>query len=86
VSKEKIVELGDEVKDNLSGVSGTVVAIAKYLYGCTQLNLCRKKKNQEEPKYFWVDEPQVTIIKKQVQPKPVVKNHGPQRTPPPKHP
>jgi len=61
------IEIYDEVKDIITGFEGTVVAISRYMYGCTQILVqpkCDKKKEKEYPKAAWIDEPQLKIVKK----------------------
>lgn len=60
-------ELGDEVRDIISGIQGIVVGVTKYLYGCTRLIVQSKGAKDGTPcDNFWVDEPQVKIVKKGV--------------------
>jgi len=60
-----MVNLGDRVKDTVSGFSGIAVAKVSYLHGCTRIGVQAPTKNNkkpEDPQYF--DEPQLKIVKR----------------------
>lgn len=39
MSKEKVAELGDEVKDSISGFQGIAIAKHDYIHGCTRMSV-----------------------------------------------
>ncbi len=55
-----MIELGDEVKDKMSGFKGIVTGIHTYIHGCTRYTICEKKTASEKS----FDEPQLKIIAK----------------------
>jgi hypothetical protein len=58
-------DLGDEVKDVVSGYRGIVTGVFKYLNGCVRLCLSsRKLVDGKVPDDFVVDTTQVEIIKR----------------------
>lgn len=58
------IELGDEVKDSVSGFKGTVVATHTYLHGCTRFSVCSKSNKGAKPEVESFDEPQLIVVKK----------------------
>lgn len=85
---EFIFNLGDEVKDKVTGFKGIVRARVQYLTGCNTYGLQNPKLNKEgvprDWKYF--DEPQLTLVKagkvtlhedKKTQPGPPRRKGGP---------
>lgn len=55
---------GDTVKDTLSGLKGVVVARTVWLYGCVRLAVVPRGHKDGKPiEPFWVDEPQVELVK-----------------------
>lgn len=60
-----MVNLGQRVKDELTGFTGIVEAITHYLNGCCQA-LVRPKfktKDKEYPKAAWIDVEQLKVVK-----------------------
>ncbi len=56
-----MIELGEKVKDPITGFSGTVVAITKYLWGCISIGICSKELNNGIPiAWQWFDENRLT--------------------------
>ena len=58
------INLGDRVKDKITGVTGIVVCRLEYLNGCTRLAIQPEKLEKGQPlppEYF--DEPQCVLIK-----------------------
>jgi hypothetical protein len=52
------VELGQKVRDSVTGVEGTVTAITRYLAGCVRVAV--ELVNREgAPKEYWFDEPRL---------------------------
>lgn len=65
-----MVDLGDEVKDPLTGLKGIACWRTTYLQGCDRIGIQEpaiQKKGEESviPKVFEVDEPQVIVVKKE---------------------
>jgi hypothetical protein len=59
------VELGDKVKDVVSSYQGIVIGITRWLNGCSRLGIqAPKKKDGTVPDVYWIDEPQVIVVKK----------------------
>lgn len=60
-----MVELGDQVKDSVTGFSGIVTGITGYLNGCRRIIVQPKmKKDGKMPDSSYIDEPQLTVTKK----------------------
>lgn len=51
------IELGETVKDTITGFTGTVVARAEYLNGCIQYQIVGKEPDKE----IWIDEAQLKV-------------------------
>lgn len=82
-----MIELGDEVRDRMTGFSGIVVGIHTWLYGCRRVSVQPKKLHEGkivDPQVF--DEPQVEVMKKQnflkTAPAPAGDPGGPHNEPP----
>ena len=61
------VELGDRVKDRITGLSGIAFGITDWLYGCRRVTVQPEIENDGKPAdQFCVDEPQLKITKKRV--------------------
>ena len=59
------VELGDRVKDVITGMTGIVFGISDWLYGCRRITVQPEKEKDGKPaETFCVDEPQLKITKK----------------------
>ena len=60
-----MIELGDRVRDKLSGGIGIVVAITDWLYGCRRVNIQPEElKEGKLVDTFVVDDPQLEILEK----------------------
>lgn len=74
-----MVELGDEVKDKVTGFKGIAVVKSIYLQGCDRFSvqpLVDKDGNIPECQHF--DEPQLKVLKKaKVKPESVQKEYRP---------
>lgn len=73
------VELGDRVRDKISGFTGIVVARTEYIESCDQVWIRPEKlgANGELQKAEWFDAPWVEVVEKGVyQPKAVVEAAG----------
>ena len=58
------VELGDTVKDTITGFSGVVLGIADYYNGCRRVQVQPKKLIKNEMiEAEWIDEVQLKVIK-----------------------
>ena len=60
------VELGDRVKDVISGQEGIVYGISDFLYGCRRVAVSPEETKDSNPvNNFWVDEPQLKVLQKE---------------------
>ena len=60
---EHKVKLGDRVVDVHTGFEGTVMARAEYMYGCVQIQVQPKvKEDGDFVKHQWFDEPQLELV------------------------
>jgi hypothetical protein len=60
-----MIELGDEVKDSVTGVKGIATARCEFLHGCTRVGVQPPiGKDGKIPDSVYFDEPQLVIIKK----------------------
>ena len=62
------VSLGDKVKDPITGISGIAYSYITYLHGCERVGIQQPKVKNENgqwdvPELFYVDDPQLEIIK-----------------------
>ena len=57
--------LGDKLKDNVTGLTGIVMVIAKYATGCLHYGIQAKiiKDNGTLPDWQWLDESRYTLVK-----------------------
>lgn len=77
-----LVDLGDQVRDKVTGFKGIVTGKAQYLTGCKQVLVTPKV--GEDGKYLdacWLDVDRVEIIGKGIVQIEVVDNGGPQQSP-----
>lgn len=59
-----MVELGDRVKDKISGLKGIAVGISNYLYGCRRISIQPEEAKDGKPaEWFTIDEPQCVRVK-----------------------
>lgn len=66
-----MIELGQEVRDVLTGASGTVIARSEYLHGCVRVSVQpREVKDGMPGEWFTVDEPQLEIVADTPAPRP----------------
>lgn len=62
MSKRRI-QLGDEVKDSVTGLKGIVTCITLYLNGCTRCGVQPKLgKDGKIPESWFIDEPQLVVV------------------------
>ena len=76
------IELGEQVKDSITGFKGTVTARVQYITGCNQYLVTPKMKRGENkaPSATWYDEDRLLdSVKRPKARKPI---GGPQHTPP----
>ena len=83
---EKRVELGDRVKDRITGLKGIVTGVSEWLYGCRRLSVQPEEAKDAKPaETFWIDEPQAEIVKKAVVTRPVFGDNYKSKEPPRSH-
>jgi hypothetical protein len=71
-----MVNLGDKVKDNITGFWGIVTARCEYLYGCVRVQVTSKKLDEKNKEIeLWFDEQRLDKTSK-------AKTGGPQKAPP----
>lgn len=76
-------ELGDHVKDRMTGLSGIVVSRTQYLYGCIRYGVQPTKLKDDGTRHDWhyFDEPQLDLVEtqayKDVLPEKEEPPHGP---------
>jgi len=80
------IELGDEVKDTVSGFKGVAVCRHSYLNGCDRITIQPKAetKGTSLPGECSFDEPQLVLVKAKVVPQGSKKTGGPERHKPTK--
>lgn len=80
------IELGDRVKDKITGLKGIAIGVTSWLYGCSRISVQPEEAKDGKPaETFCVDEPQLEIVKKNVlvppisskNPNPLKRSHGP---------
>ncbi|MEN6474373.1 MAG: hypothetical protein ABFD81_10190 [Syntrophaceae bacterium] len=86
--KKESIELGDRVKDKISGISGIAVGVTEWLYGCRRFVLQPEETKDGRPvESFSLDEPQLELIKKnplnkkKASPEKETRRHGPKPEP-----
>jgi len=58
-----MIELGQKVKDPITGFEGIAVAKTQWLYGCTRFGVqARIDKDGKVPEAQWFDEPQLEAM------------------------
>jgi len=63
MEKRKPIQLGDEVRDPVSGHKGIAIAITSYMNGCDRVCVSGKLKGEKIPEFHF-DEPQLEVIKR----------------------
>lgn len=82
-----MIELGDEVKDSITGFQGVVVGAFHYLHGCRRLAVQPRELKDGKPLESQVfDEPQLILVKAINPPVQPVKTGGPHDDPPSRDP
>ena len=74
-----MVNLGDEVRDSVSGFTGIAVASHEYLHGCRRISVQPKADKGELPEFKTFDEPQLIVTKPKKVPKGSKKTGGPEK-------
>lgn len=60
-----MINLGDEVKDSVSGFTGIAIGRSEFLNGCARVGVQPKvQKDGTLKDAVWFDEPQLTVLKK----------------------
>lgn len=76
------IQLGQKVRDTLSGVVGTVIARTEWLYGCLRITIQPSGEKDGVPlDAFVIDEPQAALIEDTVADPAVAPAHGPRTDP-----
>lgn len=61
------VNLGDRVKDQISGLQGIVIGVTEWLYGCRRVTISPEVAKDGKPaESFTIDDPQCKLIKANV--------------------
>ncbi len=56
-----MIQLGDKVRDSITGYSGIVVAITEWLYGCRRIGVQAQELKDGKPvEECWFDEQRLT--------------------------
>lgn len=63
------VQLGDKVKDPITGIEGIAWAYITYMHGCERVGIQQpafknEKGEKEVPDLYYVDDPQCVIVKR----------------------
>lgn len=62
-----MINLGDKVKDTVSGFTGIAVCKCSYLQGCDRIAIqAPVNKNGEQISWAYFDEPQLKVVKRKV--------------------
>ncbi len=61
---ERHVDLGDQIKDGVTGFEGIVTAISEYLNGCRRVCVTPPAEGGKYQDERWIDEPQLTVLKR----------------------
>ena len=83
------IELGDRVRDKITGFKGIVTGITQWLYGCTRIVILKEKVERDgKAQEMCIDEPQAELIQKAVVKRAVPESapaeerrHGPRQDP-----
>ena len=64
---EGTIELGDQVQDKITGITGIAIGITDWIYGCKRIVVQPQEVHEGKPaETFSADEPQMAIVKKAV--------------------
>lgn len=65
-----MIQLGDKIKDRITGLTGIAISKIEYLNGCVQYGVCPKlKKGATEIVTWTIDKDQLIVIEKKNKPK-----------------
>lgn len=56
------IQLGQKVRDRITGLQGIAVGRTVYLQGCARICIQPPAKGSEVPDALWIDEPHVEIV------------------------
>ena len=74
------IELGDRVKDPITGIEGIAVAFHIYLHGCKRISVQQKAKEDGSiPEACSFDQPQLELVKEKEIPKGKNDTGGPEK-------
>ena len=59
---EEIMDLGDKVRDKITGFTGIATAVTLYLHKCPLVEVTAKELSEGKLITLWFDEPQLEII------------------------
>lgn len=61
------IELGDRVRDKMTGLAGIAIGVTNWIYGCRRIVVQPEEAKDGKPaETFCVDEPQLSVVKKGV--------------------
>lgn len=62
-----MIDVGDSVKDTITGLTGIAVCRSEWLYGCVRVGVQpRTVTDGKAPEIVYVDEPQLKVVKRKV--------------------
>lgn len=80
------INLGDKVRDQISGVVGIATGRTEFLYGCMRISVTPCEQKEGKPaEGCWFDEPQLVLVKAKVITRPAIpaaaeaRTHGPRQ-------
>ncbi len=79
--RRKMINLGDKVKDIITGIKGIAIAKCIYLNGCNHIGFQLPFKDGKIPDIVWIDEPQVEVVTKSTRKKRKTRTGGPKQHP-----
>jgi len=65
MKEEEMMDLGDKVRDKITGFTGIATALTLYLHKCPLVEVTAKELSEGKLITLWFDEPQLEIITKQ---------------------
>ena len=79
-----MIKLGDKARCKVTGFTGVVESICKYLNGCTRIGILSEKldKDGKPMDIIWLDEPQVELVISELKEKGGKNEGGPHRSVP----
>jgi hypothetical protein len=62
-----MIDVGDSVKDTITGLTGIAVCRSEWLYGCIRVGVQPREANEGKvPEIVYVDEPQLKVVKRKL--------------------